>query len=197
MQRLLVNVIAHMSWETDDTTKDLLQTRFPKIIEKGDAERATAKEVLKTLSLDLAPETLVVITGGPPCVDHSRVKGARARGHRGREGRKLLALARLISQLREQSPWEIVFLVEHVIPTQRQTIDAVDRVLGTEAFVCDAADLGVIRRPRLWWTDAPLDGNLIWERQDDMDRCRRNQVQATQGRVTGTTPLALFDKRGR
>ena len=135
MQRLLVKVVAHLSWEIDETTNDLLQTRFPKVIEKGDAEKATVEEILQTLkSSDLQRDTLVVITGGPPCVDHSRVKGNRAKGHKGKEGRKLLALARLIMQLKRRLPWETVFLVEHVVPKKRATVGAVERILRTEAF---------------------------------------------------------------
>ena len=95
-------------------------------------------------------EALVLVTGGPPCVDHSRVKGAAAKLEAGREGAKLLQFASFVMDLVQGLPWPVVLLLEHVVPRAIEPVREVSRVLGVEPFLGDSADLGLVRRPRLW-----------------------------------------------
>ena len=155
LKRLSRKVLAHLSWETPAVLQDFLESRFPAIVQKGDASAVDVNCLIQELGeLGVPDNTIVLITGGPPCVDHSRLK-RNGRADVAKEGRKLLEFARLVRRLQDQLPWEVRFLVEHV-PWSRRTIAAMNDVLRTKEFVCDSADLGLIRRPRIWWS------NHVW-----------------------------------
>ena len=104
LKRLSQDTCAHFSWETDAVLQDFLESRFPAIIQKGDASRVVTIELIAEMTrLDLPEDTLVLVTGGPPCVDHSRIK-QKKHADQGKEGKKLLAFARLVNQLVQGLP---------------------------------------------------------------------------------------------
>ena len=161
LRRALANVVAHLSWETDEVTVDFLATKFPGAIPMGDAGKATAEGIKEVLAgLNLPRETLILISGGPACVDHFRIKREKAAGGNGREGRKRLQFAKLIKELQKELPWESRFLVEHVVPWGTNTIRTIIKVLGVEAVLVDAADLKLMRKPRLWWSSSHVGANV-------------------------------------
>ena len=187
LKRLTCNVVAHLSWETDEVTKDFLAWRFPASMAMGDANESnvqTIEEALRRLSVP--DNTLVVISGGPPCVDHSRIKKYRARQDKGPEGKKLANLARFVSKLKEGLPWECRFLVEHVVHWGNKSIACINQIWGVKAVVADAADLGLIRKPRVWWTDAAWGNELKWTRTG-MTTCPWKL------QIDGVVPLAPKD----
>ena len=171
LSRLTRNVVAHLSWETDETTKDFLAWRFPAAIPMGDAQATSVREIGETLRrLNIPDETLVVVSGGSPCVDHTRMKAHTARHEEGPEGRKLQSFAKLVRALKEELPWEVGYLVEHVVPWSEKSVTAVNEILGTKAVLVDAADLGLMRKPRIWWTDGVWGPDLCWSRTK-LKRC--------------------------
>ena len=56
----------------------------------------------------------------------------------------------------------------------KETQAALDDLLGTRSFVCDAASFGLVSRPRLWWStvDRPV-------RHGRATDCIRNGTMAT------------------
>ena len=86
-------MVVHLSWETEDIIADFLASRFPKAVPMGDAGSTSVEKIPEMLERLLIPKnTLVIISGGPPCVDHSRIKNKRAPEGRGKEGKKLVDL---------------------------------------------------------------------------------------------------------
>ena len=127
LRRLKCEVVAHLSWETDVVTKDFLASRFPRAIPMGDARKTTVTKIKETLEEENIPaETLVIISGGPPCVDHSRIKQKKAPGARGKEGRKLAEFANLVVEIKRKLPWECRFLVDHVVPGSKRMVEPIE-----------------------------------------------------------------------
>ena len=178
LKRLYQRVVAHLSWETDEVTKDFLASTFPRVVQMGCVEATQVEDVRSTLErMRIPANTLVVISGGPPCVDHSRIKGNRAPEERESEGRKLNTFARLVKELKGKLPWECTFLIEHTVPWGRRTVEAVNNILGVEAVLADAADLKLIRKPMLWWTDTVWGADVKWDKSTIKQCPRKVRVE--------------------
>ena len=105
LKRLSKTVCAHLSWETDVFLQDFLESRFLTIIQKGDASTVDMTKLIEEMSrLNLPKDTLVLVAGGPPCVDNSRIK-CNKQADTAKEGKKLLAFAHLVKRLVQQLPW--------------------------------------------------------------------------------------------
>ena len=152
-----------MNWETDEVLQDFLESRFPTIIQKGDASDVQIDNTVAELDRQCLPkDAIVFITGGPPCVDHSWKK-RDIKADKGKEGRKLIAFAKTVRNLVLGLPWEVRFLIEHVVPWSSRAIGEMNAILGTKKNVCDAADFKLVRRPRIWWS------NVLWEAETGVD----------------------------
>ncbi|CAE7199832.1 kanC [Symbiodinium sp. CCMP2592] len=144
------------SWEIDPNLKKLLHDHFPDVVQRGDFDQETP-ESLHNLVQELDPtgRATVVIAGGPPCHDFSRIR-SDAPGHQGTEGSKFARFAQLVVDLekRWQRPRAVV-MVENVIPQNRADMRKIEKSLDSPAVVHDAADFGAISRPRVWWCRVP------------------------------------------
>ena len=117
LQSLSANVITKWSLEIDQDAVEVAQGWFPDIVQCGTFENTSAQQVLQDLlKLELPHDALLVPMAGPPCTDHSRTRGTMAPGTSGVQGIKLLLFAEFVAQLLTDSPWEVRFLNEHVIP---------------------------------------------------------------------------------
>ena len=123
-------------------------------------------------SLGIPASAAVLCSGGPPCTDHSRTRGAAAPGAKGDEGRKLGDYALWIAQFCTLAPWQVCSLVEHVIPHDvGPTLEQL-APLRQPSFIVDPIDVGPVRRPRLWTTNLPLEagGDVRWGKYDGLWR---------------------------
>ncbi|CAE7533633.1 unnamed protein product [Symbiodinium sp. CCMP2592] len=144
------------SWEIDPNLKKLLQEHFPEVVQRGDFDQETPESLHNLVQeLDPAGRATVVIAGGPPCHDFSRIR-SDAPGHQGTEGSKFARFAQLVVDLekRWQRPRAVV-MVENVIPQNRADMRKIEKSLDSPAVVHDAADFGTISRPRVWWCRVP------------------------------------------
>ena len=148
----------------------------------GDAESTSAETRRDVfMGLKIPKETLVLISGGPPRVDHSRIKQSGAKENRGLEGRKLAKFGMLVLELKQKLHWDCTFLIEHVVPWGLRTVNSMDQIMGVKVFVADVADLGLVRKPRVWWTDAELE-SVKWKKSNEI-RCQGKAV------IQGIEPL--------
>ena len=157
-------VVYHVVWEVDPACRALLSHHWPQAHLRGsfydDAFDTIATHISQGLAEAAAAGStkpaLVLTTAGPPCFDFSRIKGAGAAGRSGPEGRKFLDFVNMhLDPLRghcKKSGVAFTFLIENVVMSNDNR-EHFDDALQCHSFVCEASDLGPVRRPRLWWTN--------------------------------------------
>ena len=145
----------HLSWEVDPECLDVLQTHFPDAQHRGDFlkdDPAAVAEILK--SFDPSGSMIVVFVGAPPCPDFSRIV-EDAPGAEGSEGQKFTAWCAFANKIEMALPhMRIAHLTENVVMSKNESEFFANR-LDCGVVLCDSADLGMVNRPRLWWTRIP------------------------------------------
>ena len=143
-------------WETDRDLVKLTAERFPEAEHRGDVDADKACKIIERLeAIDPEHQATIIIAGGPPCHDYSRIRSAPP-GTKGEEGSKFLRFAQLVKELECNWAWpQAVVVVENVVPQNKADIRAVEQALACQAVMHDSSDFGVVSRPRLWWTRIP------------------------------------------
>ena len=95
----------------------------------------------------------VLICAGPPCWDFTRIK-QKPLGHKGQEGAKFDWVVNVVKEAPLTLQRKTTFLIENVVMDKAEA-DRFSEALGVEPILADAADFSCIRRPRLWWSNAP------------------------------------------
>ena len=94
---------------------------------------------------------IVLFVAAPPCPDFSKIRDD-APGSAGPEGQKFTQYCAFVNKIEEQIPHKRVgHLVENVLMAKGEA-DHFSSRLDCQAVACDSADLGLINRPRLWWS---------------------------------------------
>ena len=146
-----------VSWEDHAPSAELAKAHFPEVVGRGDFRRDGPEEIIALLRERKVPDGAVVLgTAGPPCPDYTQIKGDRALGRAGPEGRKFVEFAELLLKLQAACPWNVLFLVENVVPGKLEEARFFEDLLRVPARWVDAEDFGLIRRPRLWWSNVPV-----------------------------------------
>ena len=97
----------------------------------------------------------VILGGGWPCINHSSLnknrQGADAASSRLLED--MLAIAKALEQVSRPlrlPEWDIITLYENVVMDEEDLTVQSQRI-GSKPVLCEAADVGHCRRPRLFW----------------------------------------------
>eukprot|EP00435_Cladocopium_sp_Y103_P013637 s2457_g3.t1 len=152
VQELTQGISLHVAWETDPECIAVTNRHFPETQHRGDFMSDDPKSVAK-LIIDHDPQglKLVLFVSAPPCPDFSRIKDEPP-GSSGTEGQKFTAYCGFVNQVEMQIPHKRVgHLTENVI-MEKGEADFFSSRLDCNAVASDAADFGLINRPRLWWT---------------------------------------------
>ena len=72
-----------------------------------------------------------------------------------------MQFAKLTKRLCEALPWECRFLIEHVVPWSANGVYAINQVLGVKGILVDAADLKLVSKPRICWTNVTVAAKLV------------------------------------
>ena len=165
LHTLGARVVHHVTWEMNRECRAVLTHNWPQANLRGSFYDDAFDVVLNQVTVGLAKAAtaggsepaLVLATAGPPCPDFSRIRGAGATGRSGAEGRKIDDfIDRHLAPLRahcEEAGLAFTFLIENVV-MKAQEREHFDKTLHCSSFICEASDLGPVRRPRLWWTTA-------------------------------------------
>ncbi len=158
LQEAGANIVLYIGWDTSEACMKVTNVQFPNIVHRGDF---TADDVAQIVQLvhDFDPTGMirVFLCAGPPCPDWSRIRGADAQGDAGTTGHlfgKYCEFARGIEQGLRNPVDTVTENVVFAAHQHEQTLEF-DRQLQAQHVLIDAADFGVIRRPRLWWTRIP------------------------------------------
>ena len=177
--------MARVGWEIDPDLVAFSSKQFPNMEHRGDIDSDEPSAVVERLrQLDPACKATVIIAAGPPWPDHSRIR-SDAPGSQGNEGSKFLRFADFVKKL--EAAWDYaqpMMVVENVVPENKQGVKLFEQKLSAQAVVCLAADLGVISRPRLWWTRLP------WQQ---LSNCQNAPARLRWGLYQGI-PRVTFDE---
>ena len=148
---LCIPITAYISWETDRSCKELLKQQWPSIHQRDDFSKDDIQSVMDLIDqIDPSGEAEIIFTAGPPCPDFSTIRGKNAPGRSGNTGQLFDKSIDFLKALREMSGRKVRFMFENVVMKDDEQKNF-NRRLECTAVVGDSADLGLIRRPRLWW----------------------------------------------
>ena len=95
------------------------------------------------------------MASAPPCPDFSSIR-SDAPGLTGPEGQKFTSYCRFAREIEKGiQPRRVLHLVENVVLGDKGEADFFSDELGCQAVLIDAADFGLVSRPRLWWSGIP------------------------------------------
>ena len=157
LQQLFGPLRKIIAWEIDPEAISVSRRHFPDIIHRGDFLDDDPQDVAQTVhDFNHDGRAVVVWLGAPPCPDFSPIKGDEAPGSKGQEGQKFIKFCTFAREVESQlHPIRVGYLVENVILQDRAEIHYFSQALDCQAIVMDAADYGLVSRPRLWWTRVP------------------------------------------
>ena len=151
LRDLGIQPILMWSWETDPDCRRVTSAHSPSTCHWGDALSSEPSQVASLLHEQCPADTLVLVCSSPPCTDFSQVR-ASPPGLQGQEGCKFRQWCQWLSSFRKSLKLQHVFLVENVLPSG-EVHRELDKLVGHNSFVVDAASWGVVSRPRLWWSN--------------------------------------------
>ncbi len=116
LQMLAQTADLTLSWELDPACVELLDHHFQPH-HQGDVSQTNFHQVAQTLGAHLNhPDTTILITGGPPCPDFSRMRDAPP-GIQGEWDNLIINIAEAIRTIRENfTAATVLYLVENVVP---------------------------------------------------------------------------------
>lgn len=153
LDRMGVKPIPYISWETDSECQSVIQHHFPHVVQRFDACQDDADEVARLIaSADPDASAQVLCAAGPPCPDFSQIRD-NAPGRSGPEGRKFGQFCDFIDSLEAKiKPRQLHHLCENVIFSDQSEADHFSNRLQASPVAVEAADVGPVNRPRLFWT---------------------------------------------
>ena len=94
----------------------------------------------------------ILVLSAPPCPDFS-VINEDGPGLQGQEGSKFTKFGDFMDGLEQElEGWHVDLLCENVVMQKPDEVQFVSSKLKAQPVAVDASDLGIINRPRLWWT---------------------------------------------
>ena len=170
LEEMKFQVVLFLAWETDPDCTKVTSVRWPDVQNRGDFLKDDPAVVATLIAATLKqyPGATLLWTGGPPCWDYSRIKGDLAKGRFGSEGQKFERSIEFLHQVEHELGRPFKVLYENVVAKDEDDANYFDVKLQCQLagqpptathVVVDAADHGVISRPRMWWFRLPQ--NLV------------------------------------
>ena len=131
----------------------MVESRFPGSIVVPDVALVD-KALVKGWAQKFTQVSLVLVGGGPPCQGVSGLNAARKGALRDERSALFCHVDRIRGLVKECFPWaQVQGMMENVA-----SMDSCDEQLMSDSFgdtpwFCDAADVSLARRPRLYWLD--------------------------------------------
>ena len=148
---LQLPMIGHISVESNPAAARVTESQFPGSLLYSNVEDIT-EEVVQEWACRFTNAGVVLVAGGPPCQDVSKLNADRKGATRGARSSLFTHVPRVAVLARKCFPWAQV----HHFMESVASMDAEDRatmsqgIAGTPVSV-DAAGLSLAHRPRLYW----------------------------------------------
>eukprot|EP00913_Durusdinium_trenchii_P007654 g7191.t1 len=144
-----------ISWEIDDACMAISSHRWPDLEQRGDIFQDQQDSLRDRIDeIDPNQECTILLTAAPPCPDFSRIR-PDAPGREGPEGQKFDNMLRWFAApsaiFKER---KVLRMIENVIMSRKADLRHFEAEVGVPAIIMDAQDWGLVKRPRVFWTDA-------------------------------------------
>lgn len=143
LERAKIPVKRYVAYEIDKNAIKISEKNYPQIEHCGDV---TAADFTKFKDFDL-------LIGGSPCQSLSIVQ---SKTRENLDGKSKLFFE-FVRAKKEMSPK--YFLFENVASMNNECKQVISECLGCEPVFIDSADFSAQERPRLYWTNIPIDMN--------------------------------------
>ena len=162
VQQLIGEPRLALAWEIDPAAQKVVAHRLPFVRNRGDFLEDSTSEVIRLVHRhDPHQQCILLFLSAPPCPDFSSINDS-AKGFAGQEGCKFDKYLIFVDEIEKGlSEWTSIHVCENVVMQTQAEIQHVSRQLKAEPILIDAADLGIISRPRLWWTRHQWSGSDI------------------------------------
>jgi len=141
LERANIPVEVYHAFEIDPYAIQISRQNWPEIVHKGDV---TTADFTQYRSFDL-------LMGGSPCQSLSIVQ-SKTRQHL--DGKSKLFFEYVRAKEEMHPKW---FLFENVASMNDESRKVISELLGCEPVFIDSADFSAQTRPRLYWTNIPVD----------------------------------------
>ena len=142
-----------LAWEIDPTAIQITSHHLPFVKHRGDFTKDSPEEIAHLVRRhDPHQQCAVMMLGAPPCPDFSSINQS-AESFQGKEGSKFDSYISFTQDLEQKlQGWLFIHMCENVVMQTQAEVNHVSQGLQADPVVIDAADLGIISRPRVFWT---------------------------------------------
>ena len=144
LERAGIEVEKYFSSEIDEDAIKVSKLNYPEINQIGDVKNVKGKNYV---GIDL-------LIGGSPCQDLSSCKNGN-----GLKGIKSSLFYEYLRILKECKPK--YFLLENVVPRKKEDENIITELLCVNPVYINSSDFSAQNRPRLYWTNIPINMNYI------------------------------------
>ena len=149
----------HISVETSEEARRVVESYFPDTIFVHDVEHVTV-EMVKEWSLQFGSVGVVIVGAGPPCQGVSGLNADRRGALRDHRSCLFQYVPRIVELCRSQFPWaQVHCLAENVASMDAGDCQLMNEAYGELPWFIDSAGASLSRRPRLYW--------VTWELASD------------------------------
>jgi site-specific DNA-cytosine methylase len=146
-----VVVVADFYSEIDASLRAIAGERWPHAVDVGDVTKITEDDV-QGWCKDLPGEVdLIILAGGFPCKDTSRLKAGRM-NLKGDQSSLIHHLPRVRAYFIKHAPCPVRYLFENVVMDEGAIVEA-NHIIGSNAVRIDAGKVCAADRSRLYWSD--------------------------------------------
>ena len=152
LERAGLQVDRYVAYEIDKYAIQVSEKNYPQIEHCGDV---TVADFSQYKGFDL-------LIGGSPCVELSITK-SKIRKNLGGKSALFFEYVRALEEVKPK-----YFLFENVASMNEESKQIISECLGCEPIFIDSADFSAQSRPRLYWTNIPVDMN--WQKSKSVIR---------------------------
>ena len=143
LDKVGIPVERYVAYEVEPNAIKISEANYPDIEHRGDVTKADFTEFK---GFDL-------LAGGFPCQSLS-ITQSKTRQDLNGKSKLFFELVRAIKEVQPK-----YFLVENVASMKAECKDIISNMLGCEPILINSADFSAQSRPRLYWTNIPVDMN--------------------------------------
>ena len=140
MQRANIPIEVYYASEIDKYAIQITQKNYPNTVQLGDVRELNAKN----LQIDL-------LIGGSPCQDLSIIKSKTRESLKGPKSSLFWQFVRILKETKPK-----YFLLENVAGMTEESKDIISSELGVNPVQIDSKYFSAQERPRLYWTNIPV-----------------------------------------
>lgn len=148
LQRAGISIKSYLASEINKYAINIAQKNFPNTLQLGD---------VTNINFEMFAGKIDLLIGGSPCQDLSIIKNDRS-SLEGSKSSLFYKFAEAVSTIKPR-----YFLLENVASMNNESKDIISNVLGVQPVLINSNCFSAQDRPRLYWTNIPVDTSKLEE----------------------------------